>query len=559
MRRNNIFIWIATLLSIFVVSCSDSDMTSSQEAENGMMHVNLQITLPQFVNATRAAGNAQNDIQMLCFDKNGLFIGTGKEMKVTSKDDTHGNLTGEVPGNTSRIHFLANGSELIPQNTDSWIGLNENFLIGNLTTKANEGTPQMVYWGYEKRSNAEEMKSFLSDGTIYLVRNCARITIGVVNPDYEVTGMVVCNVLEYGTIAPFKYGNENPFHYYEGEKVDISQATMPVNQTKMSNPSDVTLGQKEVLIYENENKITDPVRVVLKIKHDNKEEYFLVYLMDDKKNQYTVIRNHEYRINIRNIEGMSGYSSFAEALKGRPVNNEYVQVDDLVSSINGMGEILTRKEKNYQIFSNPEGTPNTVKIEFTLTDLNGKPKEGNFEIKWISNEGISNDKVPTIQYNPSTGEGSLSLNLKYSDDLTKGVMELKETNENIAILLHVYTITSLNFNASLTKLPTMAEKGKELYQLEFTIPDKFPSQLLPLECKFAVGNLESYTQNQQEHIDISSESTEELPDEEAKKWGYWYSLKATSGSHTIKLIRTRPGNGKLYLKASHFNTFVGEY
>ena len=310
MKRNAIIHIVAVfLLPILLAACTDEIgvITAGEETVDGTMKVSLTVAMPDYVRETRAEGSI-NRMDLLCFDDKGIFIGKGTDIKVTPSDAVHGSLTGYVPNNTCRIHFIANSDVISYSAVNEWIGRNENSLVGSLTNK----TGSVSYWGYVSKNTIEEMKTFLQNGKVYLVRDCAKITIGHVAEGYEVKGIAVCNTWNSSAIAPFQYDSDAPFHYYkkDGEiaSVDIGNVTIPIGATKKVNPADVVAPvPAETLLYEQQNALTDPVKVILKIQHNGSEAYYLIYLMNDNNQQYAIIRNHEYRININSLSDASGY------------------------------------------------------------------------------------------------------------------------------------------------------------------------------------------------------------------------------------------------------------
>ncbi|MCH3971094.1 MAG: fimbrial protein [Prevotella sp.] len=130
--------WINILFSIFLVTlaaCTDDDgQDSSWHGKE--MRVNLRVSVPAWTENTRA-GSASveegiNDFQLLCFDKDGYFVGR-RAVTFTSSQGTPsgGTLTGTVPSTTCRIHFIANGDFSSFNDTQS-MGVNENTVVSAL-------------------------------------------------------------------------------------------------------------------------------------------------------------------------------------------------------------------------------------------------------------------------------------------------------------------------------------------------------------------------------------------------------------------------------------------
>lgn len=227
---------MAALLTL-LAGCSDSmvdnSVPSNNEADETQVH--LTVSVPTFSQVTSRVANFahegienKDDMKMLCFDKDGYFLGlatiTYLETVAKTEINTDGgtekkNITAQIPGGTARIHLMANvtssntvssisGDALDFSKAAEWVGRHENNLVTSFDNKNNNTqADKMVYWGYVKKNSAAEMKEYLTaenveNNVIHLLRNRAKIE--VTNKDSEISEIhyAIGNIMTHGTVAP---------------------------------------------------------------------------------------------------------------------------------------------------------------------------------------------------------------------------------------------------------------------------------------------------------------------------------------------------------------------
>ncbi len=227
------------------------------------------------------SGNWVKDLWMLCFTKEGIYLGYRKasfyddngvftnEKEFT--DGCHGRelFTGTVPNRTARIHFIANTEVNTPSgqvNTripgNDQIGASENILMQSEAMTSSTADRTICYWGFVGKPNAEAMAEWLSvkstDGetgeisyskregsVVHLVRDRAKVSFGnmfdfyrsasssyTINGetvtlednkiDYEIRSIdwVLSNGLSKGYLAPYNTNGAPSDHfagYYDPE------------------------------------------------------------------------------------------------------------------------------------------------------------------------------------------------------------------------------------------------------------------------------------------------------------------------------------------------------
>ena len=114
----NRYILMTFAAAMLLVGCNPFNIAEEIPVPDGEMAVRLTVESRQALPATRSYVNGtepsitdDNSILMLCFDGEGQFIASRKGT-VTPSSATAGSLTGYVPANTTRIHFIANSTGL---------------------------------------------------------------------------------------------------------------------------------------------------------------------------------------------------------------------------------------------------------------------------------------------------------------------------------------------------------------------------------------------------------------------------------------------------------------
>lgn len=445
--------YIYVLLALLLTACSEDLIDRTATDDGTEINVKLNVDIPTWKDvATRAASadNGIQNIQMLCFDKDGFYLGLS-DATITKTSDYKGTLTAKVPSTTCRIHFIANAN--LSDNA-SWIGMFENTLITSLI--ANEGD-EMVYWGYRKEDTAADMKTFLEgNNTVYMLRNMTKVS--VVNNtannsegDIEDVKLLVFNDADKGTLAPFDLTNStNPYIYDTTDGAE--KATVPSDagkrQPSIESNDIFNDASDQQYIFESTNSALQPVCVILKVTYNSggKVKYHKIHLLNANHEFYDIRRNHNYQITIEKLDPDLGSDSFKEALSANPSNNQFINVDDIVPSISNGKYTLTIVGKTSVVY-NEAGDK---EVEFTYsgdTDMTAD----NFEVVWLSTEGMTAPAL-TLEYNGDTDKGKIKFNIAHvSDNMQKGTLFLLDKKHGLSRRVKIYAINPFEFNAELVK------------------------------------------------------------------------------------------------------------
>lgn len=603
---------IAVLLTAMLTGCSDSiadSEPSKDETEEGYYTVRLNISIPNFEQQiTRSTifvneGIKENAMKLFCSDNEGQFVGIGKvtkfdEIKGFVRDVT-GNITdygdmdkdgstkpkafyATIPNKTSRIHLVANTeSEYQTINWDNqanWVGMHENMLMTTFETNHTENQAHKIrYWGYIKKDSPEKLKEYLNPNTtktdyiIHLIRDRAKISadwsdeVKRANPNIKNDFvMTVVNGAANGTLAPF---NRDSLLFNETTGDDtwvwsvkyvtpsISQERLKGDEGQMYNPTGA---------FEERNLPTDPTKVLL--RHDGK--YYLIYLQDSNNKPYIIKRNYEYKIIIDKLDPSYG-KGFEPALKGAPVNNPWIRVEQFVPGVSDGNYELAIVGGTYKTINTGENTEQ--KVQFTYKGSDAETKQPtDFEAIWTQNLAFATAAAPVVTsytYDKAskTGTGTIKYKLDKIDKIWReGIIHLIDKVHGLNRNIHLYSVSeaSYEFKNRNNIGATLNSEG----DFTITIPKDYPDGLLPVNFKIASN-------------DINPEDWKvEIGDTEAETGGNcktnsWFTYKAEvikrdpasllengerTYKYTFKLRNVRSNakkgeKGCFWLKADNFN------
>ena len=242
MKKIKTYIGIMAALLTMLTACSDSMVDNGVPSKNetGTYQAHFTISVPNYSKVESRVANFATegiagaaDMQLLCFDKDGYFLGLARNLTIESvltndiKEDggsDQKNISATIPTGTARIHIMANataentvttGNQSIDfNNSAEWIGRHENNLMTSFDNRNNyRQDDKMVYWGYVKKNNTEKMKEFLTkevvaNNVIHLLRNRAKIEVQWEDTNIENIRYALGNVMQHGTVAPFNRDKE---------------------------------------------------------------------------------------------------------------------------------------------------------------------------------------------------------------------------------------------------------------------------------------------------------------------------------------------------------------
>ena len=482
--KRTLYIFLAGLLLLAgFTSCTDETMVQNSGGitANGDIHLKVTANIPApkqvITRDIDPDGLGVNTLWLFCFNEFGEYIGRREAGNFAATDETgHYSFEVDVPGSTDIIHFLSN-VYLDDFNDRDNFGRNETTVIPSFVSASG----RMCYWG---RSNLATLQS---GGNVELYRNQAQVRWNTTLPEgMRIYGYGICNRRAWGTLAPFNTETEqgSPFDFtlanpYVTEPAEEYQI-LASDPTEATVQGDVSEGDPHY-IFENPNTLDAPVFAVMKISINGQDErnakYYKIMFVDDEKNQLEIYRNYEYVISITGLPTSMGYDTFEEAKNGVAANNAWVSVDPEIPELTDGINTVRIENGTTQVFN--EGG-NQV-IAFTY--------DGNADdisVEWLEDGRNVSNTNPTITLD---GNGSYSINLNLNeptDDPQMGTLLLH--TGVFTRQIKVYLVNPFSFQPVWvsTGVPMVKE---EQMSMTFVIPDNYPAELFPIECKIATNKM----------------------------------------------------------------------
>lgn len=129
MKKIKTYIGIMAALLTMLTACSDSMVDNGVPSKNetGTYQAHFTISVPNYSKVESRVANfategiaSANDMKLLCFDKDGYFLGLARNLNIESvgsndiKADGGSdkkNISATIPTGTARIHIMANATE----------------------------------------------------------------------------------------------------------------------------------------------------------------------------------------------------------------------------------------------------------------------------------------------------------------------------------------------------------------------------------------------------------------------------------------------------------------
>ena len=608
MKKIKTYIGIMAALLTMLTACSDSMVDNGVPSKNeiGTYQAHFTISVPNYSKVESRVANfategiaSANDMKLLCFDKDGYFLGLARDLNIQSvatneiKDDGGSdkkNISATIPTGTARIHIMANataentvttGNQAIDFNKSAeWIGRHENNLMTSFDNRNNnQQHDKMVYWGYVKKNTPEEMTDFLTkdvvaNNVIHLLRNRAKIEVKWEDINIQNIRYALGNVMQHGTVAPFNreqtkltFPETNMLTDAAAWKAECTYITPSLDPTRWPSEGEkFSVGNEEMwpnssnlpmqYTFEQENSLEKPLKVIMEVTYKDGDTKWFQVLLQNEGVQIPVKRNHLYRINIKRLGKNLGYSSAELAYNGTPANNPWITVEDIIQEISDGTYTMNIVEGTYQILT-AESENKIQEAKFTYKG-DATMKAENFDVSWTQNEGFTNPvagklPVPTVEYNATTGEGVIKYQVgSIGKDFKKATIKLVDKKHGLTRNIHLFSITDVDFNFQFAN--SMGKAATATANLTLTIPANYPKELLPIEIEIASNDVNPIGS------DVKVASTADV--DGGAGWNCWFITSYENESDigvkqtiTMKNVRAVTGTeGKFFIKAKHYNS-----
>lgn len=609
MKKIKTYIGIMAALLTMLTACSDSMVDNGVPSKNeiGTYQAHFTISVPNYSKVESRVANfategiaSANDMKLLCFDKDGYFLGLARDLNIQSvatneiKDDGGSdkkNITATIPTGTARIHIMANataentvttGNQAIDFNKSAeWIGRHENNLMTSFDNRNNnQQHDKMVYWGYVKKNTPEEMTDFLTkdvvaNNVIHLLRNRAKIEVKWEDINIQKIRYALGNVMMHGTVAPFNreqtkltFPETNMLTDAAAWKAECTYITPSLDPTRWPSEGETfSVGNEEMwpnssnlpmqYTFEQENSLEKPLKVIMEVTYKGGVTKWFQVLLQNEGVQMPVKRNHLYRINIKRLNKNLGYANCTQAYEGTPANNPWITVEDIIQEISDGTYTMNIVNGTYQMLTQ-ESANSEQTIDFEYKG-DASQTAADFDVSWTENKNFTKLDggklpVPTVQYNATTGKGTITYKI---GDISTGecktaTIKLVDKKHGLTRNIHLYSISNVDF-----QFPSTFTMGKEVTseaKLTFTIPSYYPKELLPIEIEIASNDVNPIGS------DVKVASTSEV--DGGAGWNCWFVTKyenpsaiGASQTITMKNVRAVTGTkGTFYIKAKHYNS-----
>ena len=550
MRR---VVYIFTLISILLSSCVREDIVVVPVVDDvpedyTKITFRANISAPTVVD-TRAVdpdGLDVNNMTLFCFNEFGLYI-SSEEAKLVpgSKSEDgiseSGEYTAVVPSHTHIIHFLANHSKGLYDESE-FPGQTESMVVANMEG----GSGMLVYWSrfeIDASSNKSiddqlrELTYVINGKTYYgvkLIRNQAKVTIDDWETDkFVVTGYRTVNIPAFGTVAP--HHPTLKFNVVDNWETTDEFVTLPNNQSLMSDIADINTKPVDY-IFESENSGDQLISVIIKGhakgKTEKDDKYYRVVMQNEDGSNFMIRRNHHYNIKITGMLTF-GQDTFEKALTAAASNNAWISIDEWVNEISDGTETLWVEQTSYVLSSDIyAGTDWSFPYKYTL---NGEGSNEAPTVTWIDNNVAYNNI--TNSYNKSTGEGTVTLRLYpmyEGNEQQVGTLLIK--HGKLQRKVTVYIIRTQYFTPSWVSAQVYGV-AHEHVTLMFSIPETCPDALFPFTVLISVN-----------HLDVRSESGQQLPVYIKGEEGY-FGTDWEDINYKYAYTVTEPGKHRLHMRS----------
>jgi hypothetical protein len=474
-------------IALLMVSCQGEGPVFSEVPEGYvtvrfMMDVAVQDNV--WTKAVDPDGGGVQQMQVFCFDANGIFITTVKAKLNHDTPDQgstvsmSGTVEVSVPEHAHILQLVGN-QNLTFFEEDSYRGMTEIELMSSLEASAG----RMIYWA---RKTVEELKACTTRETaVHLLRNQAKFTIEVSqNVDFVEQGWIVVNTNAFGTVAPYNYDKGE----FEIPTFDDPFVTLPDNTARLADYLDVRTNDEEY-VFESLNSSANPVDFIVKGSQNNGPSlYYRISIIDEEGLNMPILRNHHYIVTIDG-ELSYGKETFAEALLTPPTNNVWVAVSPNIKSVSDGAYTLKVNETSVVVGEDDFVMPyRDYELRYSLTSLNGGVLSAP-EVSW--SEGNEVARTPfDHEFDTSTGEGLIRVYLNEMGNKGKREGTLVIRYGRLTRTIKVMTVKKQSFVPAWITTNIYGGAAGENVTMMFHIPEDFPEEIFPMDVLVSVNDLD---------------------------------------------------------------------
>lgn len=447
-----------------------------------MMDVAVQDNV--WTKAVDPDGGGVQQMQVFCFDANGIFITTVKA-KLNHDAPAQGSsvsMSGivevSVPEHAEVLQLVGN-QNLTFFEEDSYRGMSEIDLMSSLEASAG----RMIYWA---RKTVDELKACNTrENAVHLLRNQAKFTVEVSSDvDFVEQGWIVVNTNAFGTVAPYNYEKGE----FETPTFDNPFVTMPDNTSRLADYLDVRTNDEEY-VFETLNSSDNPVDFIVKgSQNGGPSLYYRISIIDEEGVNMPILRNHHYIVTIDG-ELSYGKETFAEALQTPPTNNVWVAVSPGIKSVSD-GEYTLKVEETTVVIAEDDFTMpyRDHNIYYSLKSLTGGSLSAP-EVSWSEGNEVARAQFDH-EFDASTGEGMIRVYLNEMGDKGKREGTIVIRHGRLTRTIKVMTVKKQSFVPAWITTNIYGGAAGENVTMMFHIPEDFPEEMFPMDVLVSVNDLD---------------------------------------------------------------------
>ena len=538
--KNRMIYQILALAGALAValSCQSEDLLlpDAPDVQDGYVTVDFYTDVPVMeIVQTKAVdpdGGGVQNMQVFCFDANGIFITTSEAVlqkdapAAGSNASLSGKVSATVPEHAVTLQLVGN-QNLTFFEEDRYRGMTEAEVMASLEASAG----RMIYWA---RKTVEELRQSTSaEKAVKLLRNQAKFTLEVKDGiSFVQEGWILVNSNAFGTVAPFNPSTEK----FEAPTMQDPFITVPDNNAKLGDYLDVRTNAEEY-IFESPNSEAEHVDFIVKGKQGTGGEslYYRISIIDKDGAYLPILRNHHYTVNITG-DLYYGVSTFAEALETPPTNNVWVAVSDDIAQVSDGSYSLTVDKTSVVVGEEEFSLPDReYTLKYTLESIGGGAISAP-EVSWLDGNDVALNAFGHT-FDASTGEGTIVINLNAMGDKDKREGTLQVKFGHLSRKIKVVTVKRQQFTPAWITTNIYGANSGQNVTMMFHIPDDCPEEFFPMDVLVTVNDM-----------DVRNASGMVLPVIFKGEEGYG----ADNGiGYKYVLKVTEPGVQRVYLKTIH--------
>ena len=521
-----ITLYLHILMLLLITACSNEDiLPTPQEGVDGKVcEVSFWASIPETSSASRGALGEATDtsvekLSLLVFDaESGLYL-YKSDATLTGRTFENGIHKGKYTAELQLtdkpriIHFVANAGD-VPFQANELAVLSQLKKDNNQDAYWQKAVATSITGTFDSTTQKyiNGTASGITDTTIKLVRNFARITLSSSTSDFNLAGFVLVNTATKGTVAPYlNQADENGSYFPIYDTENVGGSAMSKYEELIADgysgvqPSDATIDKTvpaattdlytrtAKYLYERTQE-KDPVFIIAKRNMGNDSyRYYKIDIMKkggtgEVDDYYKILRNFSYDITINSVEG-NGYETPEDAAKGTAANNltASLELKDLTNIAYGNERLFVNKTEIVWTSEDPI----TFKYLYQLNG-NGSNSTVNSLIIGEANSSGAVCDTYSIYSSVTDAEGYSIISINHTGLPASGYKQQEVTIKAGTLMRSINLILRRPYESNLgcddqsglnsvpTEIPEIPETVGSSVYVYFSMPAGVPESIFPL-------------------------------------------------------------------------------